>query len=188
MGFFLANEVLCLHDFVLNAPGLAHDEQLTQRIQHHRIGYRCGEFDGVVVNLARNTCRVGEDAVARRGTLRALDREHHIVCGEVTAVVPFHTLAQVEHPHRRAGLFPTGGKSRHELQLLATQHQPVVNMAVHGRGDDGVLRVRVGAKIISLVGPSQRLRHCRHPDNGRDNGQEHDQDPSCFQTLFHLGQ
>jgi hypothetical protein len=50
-GFVLGLDVLGLDRLVLLGPGLAHDAQLGQLVQQHRVGALGEDVDGVVVDL-----------------------------------------------------------------------------------------------------------------------------------------
>ena len=75
-----------LHGVVLLAPGLVHDEEAVgEHLEHHGVGHRRGELHRVVVDLPRLAHGVAVDAEVGGLALQALDREHHVVGGEVAS-------------------------------------------------------------------------------------------------------
>ena len=70
--------------------------------------------------------------VASRGA-HALGREHHVVGGEILAVVELDALAQVEAPARRLDDLPALGQAGNDLQVLVALGQPLIDVAEQRR-------------------------------------------------------
>jgi hypothetical protein len=104
--------------------------------------------------------------------LQALDGEHHVVGGEVGAVVPLDAAAQVEDPGLGILLLPFRRERREDLELLAARDQRLVDVAVDGVGEQLVLRHRVGREVVALAGPPQGGGLGRNGKRERCNGKD----------------
>ena len=113
------------------------------------------EIDRVIVDLhhldvGREPRLESEAGACARGR-----REHHVVGGEVLAVVELDALAQIETPARRLDHLPALGEAGNDLEILVALGQPLVHVAEHAMGEGLVQRVGIERLEVALEGETE---------------------------------
>ena len=115
------------------------------------------EIDGVIVDL--DGLHVGRRAALdlRAGAAHAVEREDHVVGGEVLAVVELDALAQMEAPLERVDDLPALGQARNDLEVLVALGQPLHDVAHGAERERLVQRVGIERVEVALEGVTEGL-------------------------------
>jgi hypothetical protein len=118
----------------------AHNAQLGQLVEQHRVGVLGEDVDGVGVHLDHAVDALRIDTEVRRLRHGALDREHGVIGREGRAVVKLYAGAQVQTQLRRRELLPGRRQNGLGLESLAVVvHQRLVHRGMHTVGQRVVL-------------------------------------------------
>ncbi len=156
-------------DAVFLEPVLVHHEAAGEVVGVDRRRRLQPDFDGKIVDggyaFHIGVHRAHEGFVGAR----AVDREDHVLGGEVGTVVKFHARAKLEHPYIGVALLepPFGGEARHDLTVVGGVDQRLVDVVHEVAGDRLIDRMRVERQRIRDACPADRLgRGCRRAECG----------------------
>src|ERR1043165_7901150 len=158
VGLLLLRVVLHVLRAVLLRPGLAHDAEVDEVAEQHRVRTAEDEVDGVVVDFL-HFLDAGDVHLHRSLRLHdAAEREHDVVRGEGRAVVELDALPQIEAPLRVGDLLPARREAGLDAEGLGVAREAFVGVLQDRVGGGVVLRVRVERQDVVLRRPAQLRR------------------------------
>ena len=108
--------------------------------------------------------------------MRARRGEHHVVGGEILAVVELDALAQMEAPAVRLRSFPALREAGDDLELLVALGEPFIDVAEHAMREGLVERIGIERLEVAL----ERETECRGRRSGQRRRRKRGSEQQCL--------